>query len=218
MYSLKLITAPASEPVTAAEVRLHTRISYTAEDTLLEQWIASARKIAEMFQRRAYINQEWELSFDAFPNLPILIPRPPLLTMSAISYFDYEDTETVLYSNDTDQSTTTPGPVGTSTTTTTAAPNVITDDGYFLIDADCEPGRLCFAYSKTWPAVTLRPHNAFKIRYWAGYGPTASTTPENVKDAIMLYCAYRNENRAGEIGQVPRQFYDLLAPERIFTP
>jgi len=131
---------------------------------------------------------------------------------------DLDDTETEIYSNDTDQSTTTPGPVGTSTTTTTPAPNVIDDDGTFIIDTDSEPGRLCLAYSETWPTVTLRPHKAVKIRYWAGYGPTADSVPDTVKDAIMLYCAYRNENRAGEITETPKQFYDLLTPERIYTP
>jgi hypothetical protein len=218
MLALKLITAPLTEPVTAAEVKLHTRISYSQEDALINTWIKSGRKLAEDYQRRAYVNQQWELTLDGFPSLPLDLPRPPLLSISSISYFDTDDTETIMYSDDTDQSTTTTTMGPTTSTTTTAEPNVIEDDGTFIIDTDSEPGRLCFAYSKRWPTTVLRPHNAFKIRYWAGCGPTASTVPQTVKDAIMLYCAYRNENRSGEITEAPRQFFDLLRPERIFTP
>ena len=218
MISLKKITDPLTEPVTAAEVKLHTRISYSDEDALINMWIAAGRRLAEMYQRRAYISQQWELSFDGFPSMPLDLPRPPLVSISQVSYFDKDDTETVIYSNDTDQSTTTPAPVGTSTTTTTAEPNVITDSGYFGIDTSTEPGRIYLKYLQTWPSVTLRPADAFKIRYWAGYGPTSASVPQTVRDAIMLYCAYRNENRAGEITEAPKQFFDLLRPDRIFTP
>jgi len=218
MLALKTITDPLTEPVTAAEAKLHTRISYTTEDALINTWIKAGRKLAEDFQRRAYIAQQLELTLDAFPDFPLLLPRAPLMSVSQIRYFDYEDTETVMYSNDTDQSTTTTTMGPTTSTTTTAEPNVITDDGTFIIDTDSEPGRICLAYGETMPSVVLRPHISFKIRYWAGYGPVASYVPQTVRDAIMLYVAYRNESRAGEVERVPRQFYDLLAPERIFTP
>lgn len=185
--ALKLITPPIVEPVTVADVKLHTHIDHDVEDNLIQLWIESARKLAEDFQCRAYVAQTYTMTFDSFPDLPILIPRAPLTAVSSVKYYDYENTETSM---------------------------LLTD---FIIDTDSEPGRIGFAYSKTWPSVTLRPMNAVKITFTCGTGSNASTVPATVKDAIMLYCTYRNENRAAEIDSAPRQFYDLLSPQRLYV-
>jgi uncharacterized phiE125 gp8 family phage protein len=185
MQSLKVITAPTIEPVSLDEVKLCARIDSDVEDTILLSWIKAARELAEGFQRRSYITQTLELTFDEFPCLPMYIPRPPLASISTVKYFDYQNTETSI---------------------------ALTD---FIVDADSEPGRLDFAYNKLWPAVTLRPMAAVKIRYTAGYGAAASAVPAVVKDAIMLYCSYRNENRTAEVDAVPEHFYNLLRPDRM---
>jgi uncharacterized phiE125 gp8 family phage protein len=202
LYQLKLITPPAVEPVTVAEVKLHTHIDHDVEDALLTTWIKSGRMLAESFQNRAFITQILEMSFDVFPDLPLLIPRAPLQSIDSLKYFDYLNAETAA---------------------------VLTD---FIIDVGGETkGRIGFAYNKQWPGVTLRSMSAVKIRYTAGYLPVTTTemvegeevttvdyvanVPETVKDAIMLYCAYRNENRAAEVEAAPKQFYDLLWPDRL---
>jgi hypothetical protein len=200
--SLKLITAPAIEPVTLADVFLHTRMSHSTEDDLLNTWIKSARKRAEEYQRRAYIGQVWEMAFDGFPCLPLSLPRWPLLQLISIKYYDTANAETVLYYD------------GYNPVTTTeeggAEPETNAD---FYVDTDEEPGRIAHAYAKTWPSVILRSINSVKIRFAAGYGLTASDVPENVKEAIMLYCSWRNENRAAET-EFPDEFYSLLRFER----
>lgn len=184
--SLKVITPPAVEPVSVEEVKLHTHISHSVEDSLLSTWIKSARELAEGFQRRAFITQTLEISFDSYPEMPISIPRPPLVSVSSVKYYDCENNENTI------------------------------ELGSLIIDIDHEPGRLCWAYDKTWPSVTLRPMNCLKIRYIAGYGDLADKVPAAVKDAIMLYCAFRNENRAAEIDSAPKQFFDLLRPDRMY--
>lgn len=203
MYSLKLITGPTEEPCTVADVKLHTHIgSDVAEDPIILTWIKTARQLAENFQRRAYVFQTWELSFDGFPTLPILIPRPPLINVESFKYYGTDDVE---YDH----------PLSN-----------------FIIDYNTEPGRMCLGYQLVWPATILRTMDAVRIRYNAGYiipatGTSTTTTPspgtpdripDYVKDAIYLYCTYRYENRAAEVVQVPRQFYDILTPERIYTP
>jgi uncharacterized phiE125 gp8 family phage protein len=183
---LKLITAPAVEPVTTDEVKLHTRIDGNTETTLLSSWITSARILAEQYQRRAYITQTWELILDGWPGMPISIPRSPVQSVTSLKYYDTANTETSW------------------------------DLSNLLIVTDTEPGRITLAYGITYPSTTLREMNSVVIRYVAGYGDAASDVPENVKDAIHLYCAYRYENRTAEIESVPVQFYDLLRPERVY--
>lgn len=196
-HNLKLISAPAIEPVTVAEVKLHAHIDHAVEDSLIETWIKSGRELAESFQRRAYYTQTWELIFDKFPPLPLNIPRAPLIEVLSVKYYDYEDTETVYDLDD------------------------------LLIDTDSEPGRIAHVYGITWPTTTLRDINAVKIRFTAGYGDAGTTTttspdfvveaiPANVKDAIMLYCSWRNENRTGETGEVPSAFFNLLRHDRVY--
>ena len=182
---LKLITAPTIEPVTVDEVKLHTHISHDVEDSMLANWIKSARELAEGYHGRSYLTQTWELSFDRFPPVPVLLPQSPVQSVIWIKYYDTDNVERIF------------------------------DPAYYLVDSDSAPGRVTLAFCKIWPVIMLRPINAVKIRYVAGYGPTPATVPENVRDAIMLYCAYRNESRAGEGGPVPEHFFDLLRPDRL---
>lgn len=197
-YSLKLITPPTVEPVTVDEVKIYTHIDHDVDDNLISSWIKTARILAENYQRRAYYEQVWELSFDDFPDLPLLIPRPPLTSIDFIHYYDSDDTMT----------------------------NMDLDN--FIVDTNNEPGRLAHAYNEIWPSVTLKPIDSVRIRYTCGFqemysttttfAPENTTIPENVKDAIYLYCAYRNENRSGEIEKTPGQFYDLLNQDGFYTP
>lgn len=203
--SLKLITPPEIEPVTVEEVKLHAHIDHDVQDSILEYWITSGRILAEDYQHRSYIGQMWEIGFDEFPKMPVLLPRPPLIGIMSIKYFNSENEETILYSIADDPLTTTEEP-GTDLST----------NSDFIVDVNSEPGRVGFAYNKNWPSATLRPMSAVKIRFVAGYGLEASDVPATVKDSIMLYCTYRNENRDADIEAVPKQFYDILSPDRIF--
>jgi len=203
-YSLKLITTPEIEPVTLAEVKLHARISHAVENDILEKWIKAARIEAENFQRRAFIGQIWELAFDTFPTtLPIQLPRAPLLQLISIKCYDYANVETILYYD------------GYNPVTTTEEGIDSAANSDFIVDTKSEPGRVTLAYGITWPSVTLRSIDAVKIRYAAGYGIEADDVPENVWDAIILYCTWRNDNRAAET-DFPKQFYDLLSGDRLY--
>lgn len=204
-YRLIQIQAPDIEPVTLAEVKLHAHIDHSVQDAIINSWIKSARIAAEAYQRRAFIGQIWEMAFDAFPSVPILLPLAPLMQLISIKYYDYNNTDTTLYYEGYN-------PVST----TEEGGDEPSTNADFIIDTSGSPGRIALAYSKTWPAIVLRAIDAVKLRFACGYGLDTTAVPENVRNAIMLYCTYMNENRAGEVAEVPRQFYDLLAFDRIY--
>lgn len=180
-----LITAASSEPVTVSDVKIHSGVVGAVDDTLIASWIKSGRKLAEDFQHRAYISQVWEIVGDDFPLLPLLFPRPALLSVDSIKYYDTSDAETVF------------------------------GDSNYYVDVVSEVGRLTLGYQKYWPNVILRPINGVLIRYTAGYGADADAVPDSVKDALYLYCSWRYDNRTGESGRVPKAFYDILYPDKL---
>lgn len=202
-YRISQITAPSIEPVSLTDAKLHAHIDYSVQDDIIGGWIRSARLMAENYQRRCYISRIVELDFDNFPDMPVLLPLPPMIQLISIKYYDTANVETTLYYN------------GYNPITTTEDGGVEpTTNADFIINTGNNP-RIGFSYLKTWPSVVLRPLSAFRVRYAAGYGNEASDVPQNVKDAILLYCTFRNENRAAET-EFPKQFFDLLGYERAY--
>jgi uncharacterized phiE125 gp8 family phage protein len=185
-YSLKIITPPEIEPVTVAEVKLHTHINHDVEDSLISGWIKSGRELAEEYHGYAYLQQKCVISFDTFPCLPLRIPMSPLVSIDSIKYYDDENQEQEI------------------------------DLSQFVVDTDSIPGRIAFLKNTySWPNISnLRPIDSVKIAFTCGMGMTAESVPAKVKDAIMLYCAHRNENRAAE--GAPPQFYSLLRADRVY--
>ena len=99
-----VITAPAVEPVTLVQAKLHLRIDHSTEDDLLNALIVTARQTVEKLSGRALITQTLELVVDSFPDTFRL--RPPLQSVTSIKYKDTDGAETThtasLYITDTD--------------------------------------------------------------------------------------------------------------------
>lgn len=138
--SFNIVNPPASEPVTAEDVKLYTRISTSIEDTLVDTWIQSGRLAAEDYQHRAYITQTIELAYDGWPDKEICLPRPPLTQVNSIKYYDTDNVEYTI------------------------------DPSEYFVDTNSTPGRLSLNYGLSWPTVILRPIRGLVINYNAGYG------------------------------------------------
>lgn len=185
MRFYRLNDAAATEPVTVAEVKLNARVAHSVEDTLIAQWIKAARKLAEDYQHRSYVTQTYRMTYDNAPPFCFDFPRPPLISVQSVKFFDTDDVETTYPASQ------------------------------YFIDLNSEVGRLALNHGEVWPTTTLRPINAVIIDFTTGYGPTAAAVPDSVKNAIYLYCTYMYENREGEDGTVPKAFFDLLRPDRM---
>lgn len=109
---LELITPPAIEPVTLSDAKLHLKVDTTDDDALITALITAARARAEWHTGRAFITQSWTLWLDAWPGVmadgnlppalsptppvPISIPLPPLISVSAITSYAMDDSATVM--------------------------------------------------------------------------------------------------------------------------
>lgn len=128
--ALKIITAPTAEPITLAEAKIHLRVDddLTGEDALIEALIVAARQGAEQITGRALMPQVLELALDDFPD-EIVLPRPPLASVSSVKYLDANETLQTLSSD------------------------------RYLIDDYSQPSKIVPAYGETWPSALDRENS-----------------------------------------------------------
>jgi uncharacterized phiE125 gp8 family phage protein len=197
-----MTTAPAEEPVSRDEAKLHLKIDTSPptahpDDSLVDVLIKAARRWCERYQNRAYVTQTWTLYLDRFPDEDYVeIPLPPLQCVESMTYKDAAGTtQTVSFLD----------PSGTA--------QLETDD--YLVDVARKPGRLYLKYGAYWPS-TLDEAQAVQIRFVAGYG-LAADIPEEVKSAICLKLSDLYENRGDEApgGRFEAAVESLLWPDRI---
>ena len=97
---LKLKTAPAVEPITIDEAKLHLRVDSGDDNALIVALITTARELAERETKRAFITQTWEMFLDVAPHI-IEIPKPPLqLTGVSIKVLDSDGEESLVDPDD----------------------------------------------------------------------------------------------------------------------
>lgn len=81
--------APATEPLTTAEVKTHLRVDGSDEDTYIGTLAQSARILLEKITNRAFVTQTRISRYDAFP--PIFRhQRSPMQSVTSIAYLDGE--------------------------------------------------------------------------------------------------------------------------------
>ncbi len=86
-----LYAAPAVEPVSLDELKRHCRVTSDEDDPDLLDMITAARQQLEEFCWSAFISQTWDYWFDGFSDR-MVIPRPPLLSVSKFQYADNDGT------------------------------------------------------------------------------------------------------------------------------
>jgi uncharacterized phiE125 gp8 family phage protein len=190
--ALKLIVPPIEEPVTKEEAKNHCRVETDDDDTLIESLITAAREYCEGFQGRAYCPQIYEFWLDSWPKVgQIKIPRPPLISVESIIYYDVDD-----------------------------MPHDFDVDEYF-VDIKNEPGWVVLNYGSVWPTETLRPANGVCITFMAGYESDdyGTAVPQKVKQAILLLIGHWYENREAmgpNLQDIPKGVDALLWMDRVF--
>lgn len=89
-FAPRLVTAPASTPVSLAEVKDHLRIGWTDEDALLGGLVGAATAHLDGWSGtlgRAIITQTWSQSFDAFADrIPLYVG--PVASVTSVIYTD----------------------------------------------------------------------------------------------------------------------------------
>ena len=188
--SLKQITAPSTNPVDSATVKLHLRVIGTTEDTLIDLYTlaaVSALDGPEGLIGRALMTQTWDYALDSFPSDEIKIPLPPLQSVTSVKYLDTSGVEQTLSS------------------------------ARYYVDTSSSPGWVVVD-SDGWPE-TYDSANAVTIRFVAGYA-SAALVPASLRAALLLHIGdlFENRQNSTERQLFSNDAYDRLTyPFRILT-
>lgn len=80
-----LLTGPAGEPMTLAELKLALRLDGDAEDGLVTRLITAARLHISAVTGRALVTETWRLALDDLPRDRVLrLPVGPLVAVTAL--------------------------------------------------------------------------------------------------------------------------------------
>lgn len=204
MKSISIVTPAATYPVTSAEAKLYAKIDTSADDTLIDIFIAAATSAAEEYLRRALITQTLRLTLDMLANglndclgdgvydlpvnalygeLPrvIRLPKEPVQSITSVKLYDTSNTESTYSSSN-----------------------------YFL---DSDGNRLVLNDTAVWDS-NLRAQACCKITYVAGYG-AASAVPAPIKAAILAHIQSMYDQRI--VCDLPQVSKNLLDQFKIYA-
>jgi uncharacterized phiE125 gp8 family phage protein len=194
-----LTVAPATEPVTAAELRTHLRTDATElPDAEANALITDARTEIENMTGLAFISQSWRLSIDRWPAggeawwdgvremsitelynsntlQSLVLPRWPLVSITSVTVYDEDSNASTVTVNDV-----------------------------FDVDTYQTPGRITLKRGQTWP-VALRANDAIQVIYVAGYA-NAAAVPSTMKRAVKQLAAFLYSHRGDDCD--PKDAYD----------
>ena len=202
-----MISGPAEEPVSVAELRSYLRDPADA-DSVLTRLIKAAREYVEEATGLIMVSQVRELTLDAWPwrgdglgwwdgvqdgailgRAPryVELPRAPLISITSVKTYD------------------------------TGGNPATWEAGNYFADTGARPGRLALNDGAVWPIPT-RAAAGIVIRYVAGHA-NAAAVPNALCMAILQIAAHWYENRElaslDAVNKVPMQAGRILSKFRV---
>lgn len=197
----EVVTAPATEPITAAECRTHSRIDDSGEDTVLATFIDEAIKHCESYTGRQMITATYDGYLDRFPRRDYIeVPKPPLQSVTSVQYYDQNGSLQTLASST------------------------------YYVDTNRWVGRIRLRNGESWPNTESLRDGAVVVRFVCGYGDAATDVPSNLLLAMRMMVDHRYDADRGSTGWeaqnttigrasgvFPAAVYRAMDPERVHT-
>jgi len=190
MPSLVRTLGPSLWPVTLDEVYAQTRAADRGADTLalLDRLIRLATETAETITRRALLTQTWRLRLDEFPaETEILLPRPPLQSVTSIQYVDSLGATQTFASSE------------------------------YAVDTASDPGRIYLDLDATWPTTRGQYNDVTitYVAGWTSAAAVPQSIRHAILMLIAYWYDYPTEIITGTIvNRIPWSAETLLMMER----
>lgn len=163
---LELVTAPSGSVVSVADVKTQAIIEYDDDDAYIENnLIASAVRLCEDKSDRQFLTATYDLPLMGFWPDYLVIPKPPLQSITWIKYYDSVGVQQTL------------------------------DSSYYEVRKPLKmAAKIERVPGKYWPSVQTGRRFPVSLRFVCGYG-TSTNVPATIKQAILMLCSYWYENR-----------------------
>lgn len=185
---LRVVTPPASEPVTLVEAKAHLRLEGTDDDTYVSALIQAARQHVEEVCWRGVVTQTREAVLECFPDSDgVELPGGNLASITSVTYTDAD---------------------GASQTLATSV---------YEADTVSVPGRMLLAYDQSWPS-TRSQWDAVRVRYVVGWAVADVPAPLKQALLLLVSQLYEHrtpEVTGVSMGKVGFAVDALLSPYRL---
>lgn len=202
---VRLITPPASEPVTLQQAKDQLRLEGALDDGFVGLLIRAAREYVEQTCGRALVEQVWDLVLDGFVGedalelgtrglglgcLPYIeLPKGRVSAVASVKYFDAQNVEQTLSSS------------------------------VYSADLLSAPPRIHLVDGQSWPTTRTR-WDAVTIRFTAGWSVADAAVepnrlPQPIHQAMLLLISQMYEHRVPVVLEPGSAVDALLAPYRL---
>lgn len=183
-------TAPTEEPVSLPELKAHSYVTIADDDSLLSAMITAARVYLSQLTSRAFVNATYTWVLTDWPSSGTFVV--PVNPLQSVTSIKYYD------SNGTQQT--------------------VTSTNY-RVNTQVEPGRIEPISGYSWPGTDDREYPV-EVKFVAGYGSVAESTPMPIRQAIKMLAGHWYQNREGVLtGTISKELEfavtHLIAPYRM---
>ena len=152
--------------------------------------IAAARIDCEKETQRAFIRQKWRMTTDEFESCGLVLPRPRLIEVASLTYYDTDDEQQ----------------------------SVDLDD--LWVDSDAEPALVRLATGGSWPATSGRPGGVqieYYAGYGDGAASVPAAIQQAILHLVAHWYEHREAVVAGvTVSAMPKTVESMLDDFRIW--
>jgi len=186
----KLITGPATEPISSTEAKLHLKVEVSTDDNLITTLIQAAREMVEQFTRRALIAQTWELQLESFSETEFMLEKTPVTSITSVKYYDQTGVEQTL------------------------------SVSYYTLNLGTEPNKIMLASGYTWPSSRGYTNDVkirFVAGYASEAAVPAALKAAMLLIIGHLYENREDIVIGRQVNEIPKGSEYLMLPYRLFT-
>ena len=190
--SLTRSVDPTADPVLRSEIKHHLRVdaSNIDDDGYIDSLTAAATAQLEHDADISIMAQTWQLRLDTFPtgNEVITLDRPPVTSVTSVTYYDGDDASQTLASSN------------------------------YSVDTSTSPGRIVLTLNNTWPTTRSQRPAAVLVTFVAGFSTVPTAAAHAIKILVSHWYEHRESVVFGQTLHVVQAYWGLVDQLRWRSP